>query len=182
MTISAKKSVLGLIVYIAAILLAIPAAFWLIAGAVDRALGWGPILRDPLPQALGATSLLIGVFWMTWSYSYLVFVGKGLPFELFRIALHPTEKLVTAGPYAYVRHPGMIGLLFFLLGVAFVARSLAGILLAPLGALPIVIYLMAFEEKGLKDRFGAEYDEFKRNVPMLIPRLTPYIHVMPDAS
>ncbi len=182
MTISAKKTVLGLIIYIAAILLVIPAAFLVIAGALDKTFAWGPILRDPLPQVLGATSLLIGVFWMTWSYSYLVFVGKGLPIELFRIALHPTQILVTTGPYAYVRHPGMIGLLIFLLGVAFVSRSLAGLLLAPIAALLIVIYLMAFEEKGLKERFGAEYDEYKRNVPMLTPRLTPYIHVMPDAG
>jgi protein-S-isoprenylcysteine O-methyltransferase Ste14 len=105
-----------------------------------------------------------------------VFVGKGMPFEVFGYALHPTRTLVTTGPYAYVRNPALIGMLFLLLGVAFLARSLAGIVLVPIVAGFAVVYLAQFEEKALARRFGDEYDEYRRNVPLLIPRLKPYIH------
>lgn len=176
MTIGLKKTVFGLTLSVVAMGVFLLAGFWLLATLIDRALGWDPILGTPLAQVLGAASLLIGLFWVTWSYSYLVFFGEGLPLEWFGFALLPTRMLVTTGPYAYARNPALIGLLFMGLGVAFVAHSLAGVLLAPVIGILAAVYLVVFEEKGLAKRFGDEYQEYRRNVPLLIPRLTPYVH------
>lgn len=182
MTLGVRKAVFGLAVHLLAVGVFVLAAFWLLATLIDRLLGWGPVLGEPVAQVLGATALLTGVFWVSWAYSYLIFVGKGLPLEWFGVALHPTRVLVTTGPYAYVRNPALIGLLFLGLGVAFLAQSLAGILLVPLFAVLIAAFLLGIEEKGLAKRFGADYEEYRRNVPLLIPRLKPYIHEVQAAG
>lgn len=176
MTLGIRKTVFGLAASVVALGVFVIAAFWLVAWLIDRLIGWGSVFNSPVAQILGATSLLIGTFWVTWAYSYLVFVGKGLPIELFGVALEPTKILVATGPYAYVRHPAMIGMLFLGLGVALLANSASGLIMVPAVAVLLAIYLAEIEEKALLRRFGSEYDEYRANVPMLIPRLTPYQH------
>ena len=176
MSFGAKKAFIGLAFATAALGVAAPVGFWFLSLAVDRALGLSPVLSAPVSLILAAAAILVGVFWITWAYSYLVFVGKGVPLEAFGHALHPTSVLVTTGPYAYARNPMVLGLLFVLFGVAFLRRSVAGLALAPLIATLIAAYLAEFEERALVRRFGADYEEYRHNVPMLIPRLTPYIH------
>jgi len=36
------------------------------------------------------------------------------------------------------------------------------------------VFVVGVEEPVLADRFGAEYEEFRTNVPRWIPRLTPW--------
>lgn len=176
MTIGIKKAALGLILTFIGLVFVLPLVFWLISVQADAAFHVGPILPIPVSLILAATFILIGIFWITWAYSYLVFVGKGLPFEVFGRALQPTQVLVTTGPYAYTRNPMVLGALFVLLGVAFLARSPSGLILVPIASLIAYIYLVTFEEKALLERFGSDYEEYRRNVPALIPRLSPYIH------
>ena len=40
-----------------------------------------------------------------------------------------------------------------------------------------LIYIPLVEEKGLKRRFGNEYEEYKRNIPRWVPRKTPWTRV-----
>ncbi|MHB0912791.1 MAG: methyltransferase [Armatimonadota bacterium] len=111
-----------------------------------------------------------GLFWILWAYSYLHFVGRGSPIEAFGVALLPTERLVTTGPYAYTRNPMILGELLLLVAVALYARSLAGLVLVPALALLAVWYARAFEEPGLARRFGDAYRKYKESVPTLLPR------------
>lgn len=175
MTIGLKKTIAGTAAGLVGLLVVIPAAFWLGASAVDRLFGLKPVIYRPTSQILCAASVLIGVFWISWAYSFLVFVGKGLPLEAFGRAVHPTSVLVTTGPYAYTRNPVIFGLLFVLLGAALLNGSISGLILVPvLGAL-LCLYLVVFEEKGLARRFGVQYEDYRRNVSTLIPRPTPYV-------
>ena len=34
---------------------------------------------------------------------------------------------------------------------------------------------MAYEEPTLREKFGAEYEEYCRNVPRIVPRLTAWV-------
>ena len=68
-----------------------PVGYWFISLALDRAIGLRPFAVYPVSLILAAAAFLIGVFWAFWSYSYLIFVGKGLPLEVFGRALHPTS-------------------------------------------------------------------------------------------
>ncbi|OFX15576.1 MAG: hypothetical protein A2Z18_10000 [Armatimonadetes bacterium RBG_16_58_9] len=176
MSVGAKKAVVGIAAGLIGIGLLIPVAFWFAALALDRAFHLRPVLDRPATQILSAGSILIGAFWVSWAYSYLLFVGKGLPIELFGWAFHPTRTLVTTGPYAYTRNPVVLGLLFLLLGVSFLEGSISGLVMVPVVALLALIYLAAFEEKGLAARFPEDYPEYRRNVPRLLPRVTPYVH------
>ena len=118
--------------------------------------------------------MLIGVFWILWAWSYLLFVGQGLPLEVLGRALHPTQILVTTGPYAYTRNPMVLGLRFILLEVAFFRGTLSGFVMVPAVGLLTWGYLAIFEERGLMKRFGASYEKYRRDVPLLFPRLSAY--------
>ncbi len=176
MNIDVRKAVIGVVISLAVFVLAIPACFWLIVRAVDRTVGWPPLMGEGPAYILAAVSALAGIFWTTWAWSYLIFVGKGLPIEAFGKALHPTSVLVTAGPYAYTRNPMVLGYLMILLGVAFLARSIFGTIMIPVLAATAYVYLAAFEEKALVARFGQEYEVYRRSVPPLFPRLSAYVH------
>jgi protein-S-isoprenylcysteine O-methyltransferase Ste14 len=181
MNIGVKKAVVGAIVAVVVFVLAIPIGLWLLIKAVDRSLGLPYLLPDAAAYILAAASALVGLFFVTWSWSYLVFVGKGLPLEAFGKALHPTSVLVTAGPYAYTRNPMVAGYLLILLAVAFLAESVSGVILVPLLTILAYIYLTVFEEKALVARFDGEYERYRRNVPALFPRLSAYVHGATEA-
>lgn len=174
MTVSTRKAIFGISLSLVLIGAAAPAAYWYIAQALDRAFGLEHISDSPILLILAAFSFLVGLFWVTWAYTYLLFVGKGLPLEAFGTALHPTQILVTTGPYAYTRNPSIIGLLFLLLGVALLERSISGFILLPVVVAIIIPYLIIFEERALGARFGDEYAHYRSSVPLLIPRLVPY--------
>ncbi|MHB9035938.1 MAG: methyltransferase family protein [Armatimonadota bacterium] len=176
MTVSTKKAIFGIALSLVLVGVAAPTAYWFVAAALDHAFGLEPIGDSPVLLILAAFSFLIGVFWVSWSYTYLLFVGKGLPLEVFGTALHATKVLVTTGPYAYTRNPSIIGLLFLFLGVALLQRSISGLILVPVAAAIIIPYLTVFEERALAARFGKDYEEYRSNVPLLIPRLTAYVH------
>ena len=80
------------------------------------------------------------------------------------------RNLVTTGPYAFVRHPQMVGFMIFYLGYSLLFLSLYCLYWTPL--LIIIIRIVAsIEEKDLKKEFGQEYKNYKRKVGMLFPRV-----------
>jgi len=83
------------------------------------------------------------------------------------------ERLTTTGPYAYTRSPLYLGSLVLALGFAVAARSWW--IGAVLGVAFLAIYLpvLRLEEAFLRSRFP-EFDEYARQVPQLLPRLTPF--------
>jgi len=133
---------------------------------VDKALGFPGLLPTSVNIILSAFILAIGLFLMLWSILHFIKV-KGTP-----VPFNPPPRLVTSGPYAYVRNPMLTGvfILFFGLGVLFRSISLVGIF-TPLFILLNMWELRAVEEPELEKRLGKEYLEYKKRVPMFIPRL-----------
>lgn len=95
--------------------------------------------------------------------------------EAFGFALEPTKQLVTTGPYAYTRNPMIFGLLWILAGVAMLLESMGGLILLPIAAAGVMIYLKMFEEPALARRFGRNYRHYRRHVPLLFPKFVTYI-------
>ena len=126
-----------------------------------------PQNRLPFIIMIGLFSL--GLTLMAWTIGLFVAVKKGS-----LAPWNPVDKLITTGPYAYVRNPMLLGVFLVLGGEALLFTSY-----------PLAIYLIIFiminalyfplsEEKGLEKRFGQEYITYKSNVPRFIPRLSPY--------
>jgi protein-S-isoprenylcysteine O-methyltransferase Ste14 len=109
--------------------------------------------------------MVAGWFFANWTVKVQFSFGKGTP-----IPLMATQKLVVKKPYTYCRNPMTLGTTAFYLGVATWTGSISALILALIYPVGILIYIKLVEEKELELRFGAEYLEYKRRTPFLIPR------------
>ncbi len=75
------------------------------------------------------------------------------------------EPLHTTGMHGYVRHPLYLGAYLYLLGGA---TSEFGMQTALWGCLYLLVGTW-FEERGLVAQYGRAYEEYKQNVPAIIP-------------
>ncbi len=98
-----------------------------------------------------------------------ILIGKGtiMPWD-------PTRRLITGSLYAYVRNPMILSLILLVIGEAFLFGSYGIAILALFFFVLNTVYFKFSEEPGLVKRFGAEYEQYRRNVPMWIPRLRPW--------
>ena len=80
------------------------------------------------------------------------------------------EKLMTDGVYARVRHPQYTGLFLIVFGEGIVHWPT----IVSVAAFPIIVFaytmLARREERQMLEKFGDEYREYQRRVPMFIPR------------
>ncbi|MFC1530158.1 methyltransferase family protein [Gemmatimonadota bacterium] len=87
------------------------------------------------------------------------------------IPINPPEELIVTGLYLWMRNPMLTGLFGMLLGTGFLLQSLSIVLITtPIFIIAFVIELKKVEEPELEQRFGDSYREYKRRVPMFIPR------------
>jgi len=139
-----------------------------LTGGVD--VGWGlPTAMAWLPVLAGCALAAAGVFLIGWTVSLFARVGDGTlaPWD-------PTARLVVAGPYRHVRNPMIGGVLLLLLGEAALLGSRA-IFIWFCSVLAVnAVYLPLVEEPGLVQRFGADYERYRANVPRWLPRPRPW--------
>ena len=88
--------------------------------------------------------------------------------------IRKNDALATTGPYAYTRNPLYLG--SFLLGAGFTIASAQPLLAIPFLTLFLGIYfpVMRVESVQLAGLFDEEYQDYARQVPLFLPRLTPY--------
>ena len=87
----------------------------------------------------------------------------------FRARLIEDHKLITAGPYAYVRNPIYTGMLGMLIATGLATEHwIATIVAIPVFAVGMVIRVRS-EEKLLREAFGEEFEEYARRVPAVLP-------------
>lgn len=138
---------------------------YLLAG---RVLFYSDIFR----YVLSGVFCLVGAIFAIWSNIFLFMVGKGGPADAFGLSISPqTRKLVTVGPYRYCRNPMVFGAFSLYLSIVLYLNSIPGLacLIVFMGLLFVLVKL--WEEKRLLKDFGAEYTEYKKNVPMFFPGL-----------
>ena len=78
-------------------------------------------------------------------------------------------KLITGGVYSRIRNPRYLEGGLGMAAVAFFSNYLATYIIL-LAYIPAIYWVVLLEERELKKRFGAEYDEYCKKVPRFIPR------------
>jgi protein-S-isoprenylcysteine O-methyltransferase Ste14 len=135
--------------------------FVVVSLQVDKLLELPKLFSAPL---ISATILCAGLFLMLWSILHFI-KAKGTP-----VPFNPPPRLVTTGPYAYVRNPMLTGVFISLFGLGLLFRSISLVFIfTPLFILLNVLELRAIEEPELEKRLGNEYIEYKKRVPMFLP-------------
>lgn len=147
-----------------------------IPGLLLYFLGWDtfslwdrtPVLRIILP-AVGLLFIGVGVGLMISTIRLFATVGKGTlaPWD-------PTQKLVVQGVYRHVRNPMISGVFCILIGETLALASLALLIWSAIFISGNAVYMPLVEEPGLLKRFGADYEEYRRNVPRWLPRRRPW--------
>ena len=114
---------------------------------------------------LGIGLMLLGIVFRQWSIFVL---GKYFSTSVRLLSDH---KIVTTGPYRYIRHPAYTGSLLILLGLGLASRTWGGtlIILAMFGI--AFGYRIIIEEKMLTEQFGQDYGEYGKRTKRLIPFL-----------
>lgn len=136
------------------------ASLWL-----DALLPAPPLLPVPASIFLSLPILAVGgalVFRSVYSF----FKSRGTP-----VPLNPPQKLVNTGIYLRARNPMILGWFIMLFGVGLLLNSMSLLFIfAPLFVLLNILYLKLVEEKEMEKKFGQQYLEYKKRVPMFFPR------------
>ena len=117
-----------------------------------------------------AATVLFVIFSILGIYSAYVMVkiGKGTP-----LPLDQTQKLVTKGPYKYVRNPMAVAGIGQGLAIAIFFGSVHLLVYTFIGALLWQFVVRPIEEKDMTERFGSDYVDYKMKVRCWIPRFNP---------
>jgi protein-S-isoprenylcysteine O-methyltransferase Ste14 len=114
-----------------------------------------------VPSVLGFSVALRCIWDFGWT-------GRGTP-----APVAPPQRLVVVGFYRYVRNPMYLGFAAGWIGLWVIfghanARLIAAVIAVALG---VYLFVVFYEEPTLRGKFGAEYDEYRRNVGRWWPRL-----------
>ena len=149
---------------------------WLAASTLLARGGWITLAAATVAVTLVSLAcLVLGTILRVWGTAYL---GSGV----MRGSAMQGEAFVAVGPYRHVRNPLYLGSWLLALGVS--------VLMPPSGAAfflvafsVFVLLLIGAEERFLSAKQGEVYQEYRRSVPRLWPRLwTPGSHAAPSAA
>lgn len=133
---------------------------------LDKAFGFHFFIKNPYNAVFFVIFSTMGAIIIWRAYSYLVIIGEGGPCP----QLGGTKKLVTVGPYAWVRHPSVIGKLLGVMGLGCLSQSsVFSFIVIPVLFIWSAFYNRFIQEKGCEEKFGERYLEYRKNVPMFIP-------------
>lgn len=114
-----------------------------------------------IPSVLGFAVALRCIWDFGWT-------GRGTP-----APVSPPRRLVVVGFYRYVRNPMYLGFAAGWIGlwVIFGHARLAPIEGVAAAAIGVHLFVLFYEEPTLRGKFGADYEEYCRNVHRWRPRL-----------
>jgi len=137
---------------------------WLLTGRYGL-----PITSSPILALLGALLVVAGVLVLLMAFARFALEGKGTP-----APVAPTERLVVTGAYRHVRNPMYLAVLAIILGQALLFASWPLAAYAAAALLATYAFVRLYEEPTLSQRYGRQYETYRRAVPGWLPRLTPW--------
>jgi protein-S-isoprenylcysteine O-methyltransferase Ste14 len=104
--------------------------------------------------------------------NYLTVTLKRLCFGLnftVKVQVRKKAKLVTQGPYRYIRHPSYTGSLLSFTAIPLTIGTWSGAILVLVLSWIVHQYRIRVEEEALQAAFGSEYEEYKKRTWKLFP-------------
>ncbi len=120
-------------------------------------------------RAIGILLIVVGLPGLVDSFARFALQGLGTP-----APIAPTQNLVVTGLYRYVRNPIYVAVVAIILGQAILFGDWRLAIYGGFMWLAFHAFVLAYEEPVLAQTFGAQYEEFRANVPRWIPRLSPW--------
>ncbi|MGH9601794.1 MAG: methyltransferase family protein [Terriglobales bacterium] len=113
----------------------------------------------------GLAPILVGAgFYFRCALDF-AFKGRGTP-----APIDAPKFLVTSNLYRMVRNPMYVGVLMVVVGEGLFLQSFTVLRYAGIGWLGFHLFVLLYEEPTLRAKFGAEYEEYCRQVPRWLPR------------
>jgi protein-S-isoprenylcysteine O-methyltransferase Ste14 len=125
--------------------------------------GWAQVSLPPLVRWSGVP---FGAFGALLFVATLRALGPNLTDT---VVTRREHSLVTHGPYRWVRHPFYLSALSGGVGTALLSANLV-IFAATVSVYALLVIRTPIEERHLADRFGKEYEEYRRRVGAFLPR------------
>jgi protein-S-isoprenylcysteine O-methyltransferase Ste14 len=140
-----------------------------VAGVIPWALtGWETESEWWLPlRILGAVLVVAGAGVLVHAFARFVREGLGTP-----APVAPTEHLVVGGLYRYVRNVMYIAVTAAIVGQALLLGQVVLLVWAAVAWAAMAAFVKGYEEPTLAERYGAEYEDYRRAVPAWWPRLS----------
>lgn len=126
------------------------------------ALGWRIIPASPSMTFAGVALTYAGVALAIWARAVLGKHWSGT------VTIKEGHRLIRNGPYSVVRHPIYSGLILAVLGTALAVGELRG-LAALAMILAVWLIKLRLEERFMMERFGGEYEDYRRHTWALVP-------------
>jgi protein-S-isoprenylcysteine O-methyltransferase Ste14 len=115
------------------------------------------------PFVAGMVLIVAGIALRAWS---ILTLGR---FFQYWIKIQPGHRVVTGGPYRYVRHPSYTGIGLVLAGIALACDDVWSLVaVAVLGGAGLAVRIRA-EERQLTQSLGEEYERFAAGRKRLVP-------------
>jgi protein-S-isoprenylcysteine O-methyltransferase Ste14 len=131
--------------------------------------GWDSTDPPLALQIAGIALIAAGAAVLVSAFARFVIEGIGTP-----APVAPPEHLVVGGFYRYVRNPMYVAVTATIVGQAALLGLAELLLYAAAFMAAVAAFVYGYEQPTLTKRFGAEYDEYRRNVPAWWPRLRPW--------
>lgn len=141
------------------VLIYLPARFF-------SAIAWPA--RIGIQQSAGIVICAIGAAIALWCVSNFALIGRGTP-----APFAAPRRLVTRGPYQFVRNPMYIGVGTFFIGAAVFYQSVLFLAYAVLFFVSSHLFVVLYEEPTLRRTFGDKYTVYCGGVRRWTPRLPP---------
>jgi len=139
-----------------------------VAILIPRWLLGGYVVPSNSPASwLGFVLFLCGAaiyFRCAWEFAVR---GLGTP-----APIAPTRFLVTTALHRYVRNPMYLGVALAILGEAVIFRSVHVAEYAAVMLLTAHVFVVLYEEPTLQRQFGTSYEDYRKNVPRWVPRVS----------
>jgi len=114
-------------------------------------------------QWLGLLLIIAGTAFRQWA---LIHLGR---FFSRTVQIEPEHKVITTGPYRWIRHPAYTGMIVMYVGVSMALGTWSGAALSFILVTSCLLYRIHIEEKALAAALGDEYREYMIRTWRLFP-------------